>query len=227
MAKQLNINLQFTADIAKAKDRIKELTESLDKINEQFVLDIDSSKMTKEIFEAQGAAISLKNALQSAVNVKTGSIDLLKFNQSLKKAGIELSDLQKNLKNLGPEGQRAFTQLAGTIIQAETPIKRANGLLNEMWTTLRNSIRWQISSSAIHGFMSTISGAYNYAKDLNTSLNNIRIVSGESAENMATFAVEANKAAKALDATTVAYTDAALIYFQQGWLKMLHLRYQK
>ena len=134
----------------------------------------------------------------------------------LKKAGIELSDLQKNLKNLGPEGQRAFTQLAGTIIQAETPIKRANGLLNEMWTTLKNSIRWQISSSAIHGFMSTISGAYNYAKDLNTSLNNIRIVSGESAENMATFAVEANKAAKALDATTVAYTDAALIYFQQG-----------
>jgi hypothetical protein len=34
-----------------------------------------------------------------------------------------------------------------------------------------------------------ISTAYNYAKDLNESLTNIRIVTGESTEKMAEFAV--------------------------------------
>jgi hypothetical protein len=33
---------------------------------------------------------------------------------------------------------------------------------------------------------------------------------------MSEFAAEANKAAKALSTTTTAYTDASLIYFQQG-----------
>jgi hypothetical protein len=45
-------------------------------------------------------------------------------------------------------------------------------------------------------------------------LNNIRIVTGNSVDEMAKFAQEANKAAKALSTTTTAYTDASLIYFQ-------------
>ena len=62
----------------------------------------------------------------------------------------------------------------------------------------------------------SLSKAYSYAKNLNTSLTNIRIVSNESAENMARFAVQANKAAKTIGGTTVDYTNAALIYYQQG-----------
>jgi hypothetical protein len=45
-------------------------------------------------------------------------------------------------------------------------------------TTLKNTARWQISSSILHGFMGAIQGAYGYAQDLNRSLNNIRIVTG-------------------------------------------------
>jgi hypothetical protein len=47
-------------------------------------------------------------------------------------------------------------------------------------------------------------------------LNNIRIVTGYSVEDMADFAEEANKAAKALRTTTTEYTNASLIYYQQG-----------
>jgi len=49
---------------------------------------------------------------------------------------------------------------------------------------------------------------------LNRSLNDIRIVTGYSAEQMKDFAVEANKAAKALSTTTTNYTNASLIYYQ-------------
>jgi hypothetical protein len=55
-----------------------------------------------------------------------------------------------------------------------------------------------------------------YAKSLDASLNNIRIVTGKSAEDMARFAKEANNAAKTLSTTTTTYTDASLIYYQQG-----------
>jgi hypothetical protein len=86
--------------------------------------------------------------------------------------------------------------------------------VKEFATTLANTARWQLSSSVLHGFMGALQSAYGYAQDLNESLNNIRIVTGNSIDDMAKFAKEANKAAKALSTTTTAYTDASLIYFQ-------------
>jgi hypothetical protein len=40
----------------------------------------------------------------------------------------------------------------------------------------------------VHGLESALSGAVNYAKDLNKSLTDIRIVTGQSQEDMARFA---------------------------------------
>jgi hypothetical protein len=81
---------------------------------------------------------------------------------------------------------------------------------------MKNTARWQLSSTALHAFIGAISSAFNYAEDLNESLNNIRIVTGKSVEEMAKFAKEANKAAKALSTTTTEYTNASLIFYQQG-----------
>jgi TP901 family phage tail tape measure protein len=95
-------------------------------------------------------------------------------------------------------------------------MRRTSALVSDLWNTLKNTARWQISSSMLHGFMGTLQSAYGYAQDLNESLNNIRIVTGANVDEMARFAEEANKAAKALNTTTTAYTNASLIYFQQG-----------
>jgi hypothetical protein len=75
-------------------------------------------------------------------------------------------------------------------------------------------LKWQISSSILNSLTGVMQSAVGYAKDLNASLNNIRIVTGASAEDMAKFAKEANKAAKALNTTTTEYTKASLIYYQ-------------
>lgn len=85
-----------------------------------------------------------------------------------------------------------------------------------MALTMANTVRFGISSSIFNNMTSSISKAYNYAKDLDTSLNNIRIVSGQSAEQMERYAKYANQAAKNLGASTLDYTDASLIYYQQG-----------
>jgi hypothetical protein len=41
-------------------------------------------------------------------------------------------------------------------MQAEIPIRRSNAMLTEMFTTLKNTARWQISSSILHGFMGSV-----------------------------------------------------------------------
>jgi hypothetical protein len=43
------------------------------------------------------------------------------------------------------------------------PLKRSNALISELWTTLKNTARWQISSSILHGFIGSVQSAYYYA----------------------------------------------------------------
>lgn len=215
MSKQLNINLGFTADTTQAKQQIMELRNNLNTL-------ITSSTtkshlpLTKQIMEAQSAAASLKVALDGAINTNTGKLDLSRFSTSLNKAGLDLKTLQAHLLKLGPTGASTFQSLATSIMRAEVPLTRTNAMMAQLWTTMKNTARWQLSSSMLHGFVSTVSSAFGYAKSLETSLNNIRIVTNNSVEEMARFAEQANKAAKALHTTTTAYTDASLIYYQQG-----------
>ena len=65
-------------------------------------------------------------------------------------------------------------------------------------------------------FTNSVSKAFNYVKALDSSLNDIRIVTNKSAEEMENFARYANKASQNLGASTRDFTDAALIYYQQG-----------
>ena len=218
MAKNLNqemhVNLSFTADTGKAKAQLKDLQNQLTKVVNLSAKDIGGNVLAQDIEKASLAAAQLKAHLEDATNVDTGKLDLGRLSQSLD--ARELKKYRDNLERLGPTGQKVFLSFAQSIQQAELPLKRTNALMSELWTTMKNTARWQLTSSAMHGFMSAVSSAYGYAKDLNESLNNIRIVSGQSTEQMAKFAEEANKAARILNTTTTSYTNAALIYYQQG-----------
>ena len=215
MAKQLNVNLAFTADTSGAKQQIQALVAELNKLSSNAGVSKDLP-LTKEILEAQNAAKQLGQALEGALNVNTGKLDLTAFNQSLKQSGMTLDQYSSKLTMLGQNGDRAFLQVAQSIVNTQAPLRRSSKLLTEFATTLKNTARWQISSSILHGFMGAVQSAHGYAQDLNESLNNIRIVTGQNIDQMAKFAEQANKAAKALSTTTTEYTNAALIYYQQG-----------
>ena len=216
MAKQLNIDLRFNADTSAAKAQLQSLQTSINQLTTSMATQGAQFGITPKIQEAQQAAVQLKTALSQSMNVETGKFDLSKFNSSLKSMNTDLSKLKTQLVNLGPSGQQTFMTLAQSIMTAEIPTKRISASLAALGTTLKNTAKWQLSSSMLHGFMSAVQTSYRYAQDLNKSLNNIRIVTGESAEAMDQFAARANKAAKALSASTLDYTNAALIYYQQG-----------
>lgn len=213
MAKQLNVNLSFTADTSKAKAQLQDLQNQLKSLT---VSSAGELGITGDIKNATRAAAELSVHLQNATNVKTGTLDFTKLNQSIKSSGMSLQEYGQTLASMGAKGQQAFMSLAQAVVTSEVPIRRANARLKELGTTLANTARWQISSSILHGFMGAVQSAYGYAQDLNESLNNIRIVTGLNVDQMARFAEQANKTAKALNTTTTAYTNAALIYFQQG-----------
>lgn len=212
----VQVKLNFLADTSQAESALTRLQSSLKNITAQQNLDTGGYKMATQFNSASEAAIKLRQNLQSAVNVNTGALDLSKFAKEMDKSGMSLEKYRTTLSAIGPSGQAAFADLAKAIVSSETPITRSIGLMDKLWDTLKRTAGWQISSNIMHGLQSALSEAYNYAQDLNRSLNDIRIVTGHDAEKMAAFAKEANKAAKALSSTTLAYTDASLIYYQQG-----------
>ncbi len=213
---QVGINLIFSADTGQAKAQLQELRNTLTSLSTTTVNGNNFQPLTNEIRGALDATTKLSAALQTATNVDTGRLDLSKFSTSLKNSGLSLQQYAKQLTALGPQGEQAFLQLSRSITAGEVPLKKTNAMMGELWTTMKNTAKWQLSSSIIHGFMSAVQEAFTYAQDLNKSLNDISIVTEYSSDRMASFAREANKAAKALNTTTKAYTDASLIYFQQG-----------
>ena len=216
MAKQLNVNLAFTADTGKAKAQLQDLQRQLTNLVNKSATGGNGLAITADIEKAVRATAELQVHLQKAVNTKTGNLDFSKLSDSLRKSNKSLDQYADSLRDLGPEGYKAFQSLATSVANAEIPIRRSNAALSEMWVTLKNAARWQLSSSMLHGFMGAVQSAYGYAQDLNKSLNDIRIVTGQNIDQMAQFAEEANKAAKALSASTTEYTNASLIYYQQG-----------
>ena len=215
MPKQLNVDLRFNADTSQAKKQIQDLQASLKGLTSMDNL-LNFKGTDEQLKQALTTVTQLKTQLTDAFNTNTGKLDLTKFVTDMQKSGMSLEQYRQKLSSLGPEGTKAFNQLASAVSKADVPIARTNKLLAEMGTVLKNTIKWQISSSAIHGFMGAIQQAYGYAQDLNESLTNIQIVTQHSSDQMAAFAVQANNAARALSTTTTAYTDAALIFYQQG-----------
>lgn len=215
MAKQLNVDLRFTASNTQAKQQIQDLQSALNNLMTTASKNTTGLGITKDIAQATNEVAKLQAMLESSKNA-SGGLDLGKFNQSLSQGQIKISDYARTLSSLGPQGDQAFAKLAKAIISAEVPLKRTNSVLKEFKTSLMNTARWQLSSSMLHGFMGAVQSAYGYAQDLNESLNNIRIVTGANIDEMSRFAKEANAAAQALSTTTTEYTNASLIFYQQG-----------
>lgn len=175
---------------------------------------LNTVQANKDLLEIRRTINSVQLALKNSFNADLGSTNLVKLNQELNK--MDMAKVGKAFSDMGSKGTVAFRNLTSDVSKTKLQLKESHSLLSSMGDTLGKTIKWGISSSIMNNFTGSIQKAYSYTKQLDESLTNIRIVSGESVENMAAFAQQANKAAQELGSTTTAYTDAALIYYQQG-----------
>ena len=212
MANTINFRLAFQTD----KSGLTSFTNELKNVKK--IVDQDWSPELKipkaEFNEIKTSIGQIETAFGNAFNSKLGVMNLDKLNKEFKK--INLTKIQQDFHKLGTTGDTVFRNLATQIMTTNTRLRSSSNLLDKMASTFANTVRWSISSAAINAFTSSINSAWSYTKELDESLNNIQIVTGKSADEMERFAKKANTAAKALGQSTTEYTNAALIYYQQG-----------
>ena len=156
----------------------------------------------------------IQNALKQAFNPKLGMVNSRVLMNELTKGGRSLADIYNTV---GKQSTSAMAQLYGQLARVDTGMKSISKTTDKVFNTLGNTVRWGVIASGFQYVLNSAHGAVQYMADLDKSLTNIRLVTDESKESMREFAQYANDAAKSLGNTTVAYTDAALIYAQQGY----------
>ena len=174
----------------------------------------DVKTAEKKLQELTSAAKELREVYSSAFDDKTGLYNIEKIKTSLK--GMDIGAMYNKMAQFGEAGLTAFRQMTDQVSQVNLRFRETNGFLDKMGETLVNTVKWSIASSAVNKFTGAVQQAWGYVQHLDTSLNDIRIVTGKSADEMDKFAIKANDAAKALGSSTTEYTEAALIYYQQG-----------
>ena len=195
---------------------ITQLQGQLASINTQ--LDQMASKKLlsqKEVYAAQGDIQKLGKALTESLNPQTGLLDLSKFRQQLK--GLSLSQLEQSMSKVGATGQQAFGNMIAQIGRMDTSFKSISSFADKIFNTMGNTVRWGVTASIFQTIQNSLYRAVDYVQELDTSLNNIRIVTSASNQDMRDFALYANEAAQAVGASTTSFTNAAQLYAQNGF----------
>ncbi|MGE5637212.1 MAG: phage tail tape measure protein, partial [Chloroflexota bacterium] len=213
MAANFNFSLGFNVEkdgINKAKQELAALRQEIQSNPAKFNLD------SKSIQEAMQQLSVFEGALKKAFNQNLGKLDTREFMNQLHTAGYSLEGLKKSFGSLGVDANASIRSIEKGMQSANLSLKKTNETIDAMADTFKNTLKWNLPSQAIHGIEGSIGRAIGFVKDLDNSLNNIRIVTGKGKDEMAVFAQQANEAAKALGKTTTEYTDASLIFYQQG-----------
>ena len=215
----VKINVGYNIDKS-GLDSLRESLKQLSNFTKQAFDSVNAGKSFKdanyELIKIKAVASTVGEALDRAFNPKLGTINIQAFEKELKRTHTTVDEIYQSFSKAGSAGQAAFQKLVSSTLSVNKEVQKTKTLLDKMGETLSNTIKWNLASGAINKITGAAQEAYGYVKSLDTSLNNIRIVTNKSAEDMDKFAEKANKAAKALGATTTDYTDAALTFYQQG-----------
>ena len=212
--KRIQYDVGFNTD-TKQLDEVKKQLQEISKLtNTKFKQNGIFS--TDEMQKIRSVATEVSNAINKAYNPKINSVNITKFNAELAKSNLTVKQIYDNFNKVGTTGQNAFRNLETSLLTTNKELKQTHTFLDNIATTLSNTIKWNAASGAVNALTAKISGAVSYVERLDSSLNDIRIVTGQSADEMDKFAVKANKAAESLGKSTLDYTKAALTYYQQG-----------
>lgn len=214
--RQVTYDIKFNTDTASLQKLQNELLDIQNMTKEQYfsIKGIDAA--SEDLVKVKTTASQVKTALENSFNVKLNTFDMQSFNNQLKVSGQTLKSIKQDFVSLGTTGQAAFIDLTNALLTVNTQAVKTKSFLESIGDTLLNAAKWSVAYGAINNISNGIKSAWNYAVSLDSALNDIRIVTGQSYEDMERFATSANKAAKALGTTTKNYTKGALIYYQQG-----------
>ena len=207
---RIDFTVGFKGDTS-GLNQVKSALEGLSKIK---ISDFKGAR--QDLNEVRRTALTVEEALEKAFNPKINSINVKTFNNELSKSGLNINSVYQQFSKAGSQGQVAFSKMTSSLLTTNLQLKETHSLLENMGTTMMNTIKWGIASSVMNNFTQSVQSAFSYVKSLEASLTDIRIVTGDSTARMEEFAQSANKAAQALGRSTMDYSKAALSFYQQG-----------
>ena len=212
---RVKIGVSFDVDKS-GLNELKSQLQGLQNLAVKDLVSVNTKDAESQLERIKVTAQQVEAALEKSFNPKLNTTNLSVFNKELQKQGLSLSQIKQEWSQAGVAGQQALNNLTGRLLTTNRHLRESSQLLDKMAETMSNTIRWSIASTAINTMTGSIQKAYSFTKQLDETLNDIRIVTGKSSDEMARFAKQANNAAKNLGAVTTDYTKAALIYYQQG-----------
>lgn len=217
MANQINYKINFETN-TQSLDTVKKALQEIQKITttqfEKMGSPLQGKDAVKELMSIKSTAKEVENALRNTFNADLGTYNITKLRESIDHIGLDkVYNKLGQIKTIGPQ---AFQGLSTSLLTTNLQMKQSNKLLDSMARSFKNTVQWGISSSIWNNMTNSLDKAWDYTKKLDSSLNAIRVVSSQTADQMERFAQYANRAAKDLGTSTLDYTKAALIYYQQG-----------
>ena len=214
--KQLNYDIKFNTDMTSLEE-LKEALMNIKSMSAGQYIKLNGVEATKaELLRVQGTAAQVGLAIEECFNPKLNTFNFTQFNQILKATGLNAQKIEADFNTLGEQGKRAFRNLTESLYTTNATLDKSKTLLNSIGETLINAAKWSVAYGVINNISNGIKSAWTYAISLDSALNDIRIVTRKSYQDMEKFAKSANKAAKALGTSTMDYTKGSLIYYQQG-----------
>ena len=208
-------NQESLTAFQKELDSLKNLTEDKFRQMANNLNLTDSRQIEAEVQKMKGAVNQLNTVFQKSFSADLGTLNIAKFNEELKR--IDTKTFREGMQNLGAQGLTTFRDLTTHALTTNVQLKQMDKWVGKLAQSFSNTVNWGLSSAAFNVLINATQKAWSYTKNLDESLNNIRIVTGQSADQMERFAQTANKAAANLGKSTKDYTDASLIYYQQGF----------
>lgn len=158
----------------------------------------------------------LKQNTVKTFDVMNSKASSNKVGQALKQAGVDANNLQNAMRKLGVNGVSSLDNVSKSATQAKRELGKIGKGLKEISDTFTSALKWNMAYGSINAMSSSLKDAVHFAKELDSTLTDIRIVAGLTKDEAIAFGEEATKLAQRLGSTTSEYTKASLIYFQQG-----------
>ncbi len=196
--------VQLQSQILQVENHLKTLQ------SQQLISPTAATKAIKTVKEVQAA-------LTQAFNPKLGMLDNKALISSLSNVKGGINGVYQAFATGGSKGVQAFSQFYGQLTQVDRGLKQISSTSDKIFNTLGNTVRWGLIASAFASVMNAAHQSVEYVKDLDRSLTNIMMVSGETRDNMNEFARSANEIAQRLGGTTVQMTEATKVFIQQGY----------
>ena len=208
----IEYQLKTSADLKGIEQLQKSLTQVTTTLNRMHLNPgVDHLGLDQSLANVQ----KLQDALTKAFNPKLGIINGQQLQKEI--GNIGLDTLINDLNKAGASGQIAINNMVGGLGRIHTNLNTISSAVDKVVNTFGNTVRWGITASIFETMSNNLRRSVEYVQDLDTSLNNIQIVSGQSNEQMKSFAEWASQAGQNLGRSTIDIVDAAQIFAQNGF----------